>query len=268
MPASLSPRKTIWQSFSEQVRVIIALVLREASLRLGPLRFGHFMIITDVLWGTTFLGLIWLYLGRPAPYGDSVVFYMFSGMFPFTLYRTLHTRVSAALDANKALLSYPIVRPVDTLLARAILETMFQLSALLIFYTAFIWFGYANFPAHPVEMLAALGATFLLGFGLGVTGMILRSMFKSWSIIDGMIARTLFFISGIFFQVDYLPQEIREVLFWNPLVHAIEWFRYSIFYGYDSQTLNKTYLLTFALICTSFGLIMERIRRPLLLQVN
>ncbi|WP_038035674.1 ABC transporter permease [Thermopetrobacter sp. TC1] len=268
MPVSLLPRKTIWQSFVEQARVITALLLREASLRLGPFRFGHFLIIMEVLWGTTFLGFIWLYLGRPAPYGDSVIFYMFTGMFPFTLYRTLHTRVSAALDANKALLSYPVVRPVDTLIARAILESMFQLAALIIFYPTFIWMGAANFPAHPVEMFAALGATFLLGFGLGATGMILRSMFKSWAIIDGMIARTLFFISGIFFPIEYLPQEIRDVLYWNPLVHAIEWFRYSIYYGYDTQTLNKTYLLAFALICTIFGLVMERIRRPLLLQIN
>ncbi len=268
MPVAPAPHKTLWQSLTEQMRVITALLLREASLRLGPFRFGHLLIITDVLWGTTFIGFIWLYLGRPAPYGDSVIFYMFTGMFPFTLYRTLHTRVSAALDANKALLSYPIVRPVDTLIARAILEGMFQLAAFIIFYPTFIWMGAANFPAHPVEMLAALGATFLLGFGLGVTGMILRSMFKSWAIIDGMIARTLFFISGIFFQIDYFPQEIKSILYWNPLVHAIEWFRYSIYYGYDTQTLDKSYLLTFAMLSTLFGLVMERIRRPLLLQVS
>lgn len=268
MSANLPLRKTLWQSIKEQARVITALLLREASLRLGPFRFGHLLIITDVLWGTTLLGLIWLYLGRPAPYGDSIIFYMFTGMFPFTLYKTLHTRVSATLDANKALLSYPIVRPVDTLLARALLESMFQITALLIFYPTFIWLGAANFPAHPVEMLAALGATFLLGFGLGITGMILRSMFKSWAIIDGMIARILFFISGIFIQIDYMPQDIRDILYWNPLVHAIEWFRYSIYYGYDTQTLNKTYLIGFAIICTLFGLIMERVRRPLLLQIS
>ena len=249
-----------------QLRVLWALLLREASLRMGPYRLGHLFVITETIWTSTVIGLIWYAIQHPPPYGKNVIFYIFTGMFAYTMYRTLHTRVGAALEANKALLSYPIVRPVDTLLARAGLETAFQLLALIVFYWAFVAMGEANFPVKPLELLMALGAIILLGFGLGVSSMILRSLWKPWATVDNMISRVLFFVSGIFYQVEYLPMYVRDILVWNPLVHAIEWVRYSIYPNYFSQTLDREYLLAWGLIATVFGLGMERLRRPQLLE--
>ena len=88
-------------SFSEallmQGRVLRALLLREASLRLGPYRFGHVLVLTEMIWGTTVLGVIQYLLEHAPPYGRSAVFYIFTGMFPFTLYRNVHARVAAAV---------------------------------------------------------------------------------------------------------------------------------------------------------------------------
>ena len=249
-----------------QLRVLYALLLREASLRMGPHRFGHLLVLTETIWGTAFLGIIHYFMGVGVSVGNSVVLYYFTGMFGFTLYRVLHSRVSAALDANKALLSYPVIRPVDTLLARAGLESAFQLLAFLIFYGAFIWLEWASFPAHPMELLAAIMATILLGFGIGVTGMILRNLWTPWGTLDSMLARVLFFISGIFFSVEYLPPSLRDILVWNPLVHAIEWIRYCIYPEYFTQILDRKYLLAWGLISTVFGLGMERLIRARLLE--
>ncbi len=254
------------EALKTQFRVLYALLLRESSLRMGAHRFGHLLVVTEVIWGTTILGVIHYIVGAPAPVGKSIVFYIFTGMFIYTLYRTLHARVSAALEANRALLSYPVIRPVDTMLARAGLESAFQLLAFLLFYTCFFWLELAGFPAHPVELLAAIMATILLGFGLGVTGMILRSLWSVWGTIDNMIARVLFFISGIFFSVEYLPAMFRDILVWNPLVHAIEWLRYAIYPEYFTQILDREYLLAWGLISTVFGLGMERLRRAQLLE--
>jgi len=256
------------QALRTQMHVLWALLLREASLRLGPYRFGHLLVLTEMIWGTAFLGVIRYALGAPAPYGNSVIFYMFTGMFPFTLYRTLHTRVSSALNANRALLNYPVIRPVDTMIARAMLETSFQLTAFIIFYTAFVWIRLANFPAHPVELLFAILASVLLGFGMGITGMILRSLWKTWGTIDNMIARVLFFVSGIFFQIEFMPPNIKDILVWNPLVHAVEWVRYCIYPNYFTQVLDRTYLLEWGLITSVFGLGMERFLRARLLEGN
>ncbi len=260
------PGPSFLQQLKVQGRVLYGLLLREASLRQGHYRLGHLLVLTEVLWMSTVLGIIWYFIGHAPPYGDSAVFYMFTGMFPFTLFRMLHTRVSAALEANRGLLVYPVVRPVDTLLARAGLESAFQLVAFIIFTAAFVWIGYANFPARPVEMLAAIGMVILLGFGTGVSSMILRDLWSPWATINNMLVRVLFFVSGIFYQVEYLPPQIRDVLVWNPLVHAIEWVRYCIFSGYSTQILDREYLMFWALGASVFGLAMERLRRPRLLE--
>ena len=257
---------TFGEALRAQGRVLWALLLRESSLRLGPYRFGHLLVLTDMIWGTAFLGVLQYFLGNSPPYGNSVIFYMFTGVFTFTLYRILHTRVGAALSANRALLSYPVVRPVDTMLARAGLETAFQLTAFLIFFSAFLWAGLADFPAHPLELLEAIAATILLGFGMGVTGMILRSLWETWGTIDSMISRLLFFISGIFFQVEFTPPYVRDVLTLNPLVHALEWVRYCIYPNYFTQILDRQYLITWGLVTAVFGLGMERLLRPRLLE--
>lgn len=260
------PSISFFQALRIQARVLWALLLRETSLRLGPYRFGHILVLTDMIWGIAFLGFIRYFLGVPAPYGESIIFYMFTGMFPFTLYRILHTRVSSALNANRALLSYPIIRPVDTMLARTALESAFQLTAFILFYVIFVSIDAANFPAHPVELIVAIMATILLGFGLGITAMILRSLWQAWSTIDNMVSRVLFFISGIFFQMEFVPKYVRDILVWNPLVHAVEWVRYSIYPDYFTQVLDREYLLEWGLVSALFGLGMERILRARLLE--
>ncbi len=262
----ISPSMPLWRALKVQAHVLWALLLRETSLRLGPHKFGHILVLTEMIWGTTFLGVIRYFMDAPAPYGKSIIFYMFTGIFPFTLYRTLHARVSAALNANRSLLSYPIIRPVDTLLARAALESAFQLTAFILFYSTFVWFELANFPAHPVELLAAIAATILLGYGIGMTGMALRSLWAAWGTIDNMIARVLFFVSGIFFQVEFTPYYIRDILVLNPLVHAIEWIRYCSYPNYFTQILDREYLLAWGLISSVFGLAMERLLRARLLE--
>jgi capsular polysaccharide transport system permease protein len=258
----LSLRKAVLQ----QIRVLKALLLREMSLRLGPQRFGYIFVVTEMIWGASFIGLIKYLLEQPAPYGNSVVFYTFVGMFVFTLYKTLQTRVGGAIQANRALLSFPAITPLDTLLARAGLEVSFQMIAFLLFYGVFIWMDLALSPAHPIELVMDIAATILLGFGLGTTSMILQSVWRAWGTVDRMIARSLFFASGIFYQVEYLPSYIRDVLVWNPLVHAIEWIRYCIFPNYFTQILDREYLLAWGLISTVFGLGMERLLRAWLLE--
>ena len=258
--------RTLLQALQVQRRVLHGLLLREASLRQGPYRIGHLLVLTEVLWGTTLFGLVWYILDHPAPYGDSVIFFMFTGMFPFTLFSTLHRQVSNALEANRGLLLYPVVRPVDTLLARASLESTFQLTAFIIFTAAFIWLGYANLPARPNELMIAIGVTILLGFGTGVSSMILRSLWPVWKTIDNMIMRALLFVSGIFYQIELLPPQVREILAWNPIVHAVEWVRYCIYSNYFTQTLDREYLMFWALGASVFGLAMERLRRPKLLE--
>ena len=257
---------SLFNALKVQARVLWALLLREASLRSGKHKLGLVLVLSEMIWGATVLGILRHFVGHPPPYGNSIVFYMFTGTFPFSLYRVLQSRVSSALDANKALLSFPVIRPVDTILARAGLETSFMLTAFLIFYGGFVLIEYATPPDKPLELLAAISTMIVFGTGTGVLSMVLIHFISPLKTIIGMINTVLFFVSGIFFQVELMPPSIRDILVWNPLVHGIEWIRYAIYPYYSTQILDKEYFMIWALCSLTFGLAAERLLRRRLLE--
>jgi capsular polysaccharide transport system permease protein len=61
-----------------------------------------------------------------------------------------------------------------------------------------------------------------------------------------------------------MPDWAREVLAWNPLLHAIDWVRAGFFAGYDPHWLDRRYLVVCAVLTAFAGLALERgLRRRL-----
>ncbi len=58
-------------------------------------------------------------------------------------------------------------------------------------------------------------------------------------------------MSGVYFVVDRLPPEIRYYLSFNPLIHAVTWFRLAFFPTFPSHTFSLNYFLT----CTAVLLV-------------
>ena len=56
----------------------------------------------------------------------------------------------------------------------------------------------------------------------------------------------------------------RDTLAWNPLLHAIDWFRAGFFVDYQPHWLDRRYLLMAAVLSVLIGLALERgLRRRL-----
>ena len=64
--------------------------------------------------------------------------------------------------------------------------------------------------------------------------------------------------TGIFYVPGMMPEWIRDILAWNPLLHAVDWFRSSFFREYEPHWLDRSYLLTFAVVTLLVGLGLER----------
>jgi capsular polysaccharide transport system permease protein len=58
-----------------------------------------------------------------------------------------------------------------------------------------------------------------------------------------------------------MPDWVRGILAWNPLLHAIDWFRAGFFAGYQPHWLDRRYLLLAALLALLTGLGLERAAR-------
>ncbi len=73
--------------------------------------------------------------------------------------------------------------------------------------------------------------------------------------------RPMFFISGLFFTANELPAQVREILLWNPVLHAVEMVRDGWFNTYHAHYLNVSYLMLWIIGFAYAGLVLERLAR-------
>lgn len=244
-----------------QLRVITALILRETRATFGTSQMGYLWAIITPAAAVAVLVIIFTAIQRHPPFGESFALFFATGVLTLELFKKLGSSLMTVFEANKALLTYPPIREPDVLFARALLIGMTYVLIMGIFFSGLIATGLAGFPAYPAELMAAYGVTFLLGFGFGATNAVIISLWESWRHVVTIFTRPLFIISAIFYVPSYMPPPIIAVLKWNPVLHAVEWMRNGYYPNYDSLVLDKTYILSIAIILIFIGLFGERLTR-------
>ena len=246
---------------SLQARVLVSLVLRETRATFGTSVFGY-------LWGMIIppmsiarLVLIFSFAGRQPPFGSSLALFFATGIFALEFFNQLSGKLMSVFDANRALLTYPIIKDVDTLLARALLVVATYTLIMAIFYAGLITVGLASLPARLEHMILAFLATWLLGFGFGTLNAVIASLWDTWKQIEKILTRPLFFVSGIFYVPSQLPPQAREILQWNPVLHLVEWFRHGFYPNYNSMILDMWYPVGVGAAMLLVGLAGERLFR-------
>ncbi len=245
----------------EQLRVLEALVLRETRTRFGTHQLGYlWALIEPVLWVLTFYGLS-AAVGREPPGGMDLIGFMVTGIVPFQLFSSTMNRAANAIDGNKSLLFYPQVRPLDLVVARALLE-LATLSGVFVILMA----GNAMIVGSLEidRLLAVIGglvSACMLGAGLGLTICSLSVMNGLVRRLHGPMTRPMFWLSGVFFTAESLPSTARSILSWNPLMHAIELTRSGWYSAYSDRHVNIIYLSLWVLGLAFCGLTIERVAR-------
>lgn len=244
-----------------QLRVIGALVVRETRATFGSSQIGYLWAIITPAASTAVLVAIFSAIGRHPPFGASLALFFATGVLTLELFNKLGNSLMTVFEANKALLTYPPIKETDVLFARAILIAATYLLIMGVFYSGLMVFGLANLPARPESLIAAFGATCLLGFGFGVSNAVIISFWESWRHVEKILTRPLFFLSAIFYVPSYLPPQAIAWLKWNPVLHSVEWIRNGWYPNYDSRVLDKPYLFGVALCLILIGLAGERLTR-------
>jgi capsular polysaccharide transport system permease protein len=249
------------QLLALQVRVIAVLVLRETRATFGSSSFGYIWALLTPSAGVGLLVFIFSLVGRQPPYGASLALFFASGILALQLFNELSNKLMTVFAANRALLTYPIIKDVDTLLARAVLIFLTYFLIMSAFYAILLLSGLAELPARPGHLLLAYLATAILGFGFGTFNAVIFSLWETWIQVEKVLTRPLFFVSGIFYVPSQLPPEARDVLYWNPVLHLVEWFRHGLYPSYNSLVLDMWYPIYVGVFLTLLGLAGERFLR-------
>ncbi len=255
---SLSPFK---EATRIHFRVIWALILRETRSTFGTSAIGYLWAILTPALGISLLVFIFSLASRQPPFGYSLALFFATGFLPFEFYRKLANSLMTVIDANKALLVYPIVYPLSAIIARYTLITITYVIIMFSFCCVIIFMGLADFPSFPMKLAFAFISVSLLGLGVGLVNSSLVNLWPSWRHIWAITQRPMFFISGLFFIPSKLPEYALDVLKWNPVLHCIEFIRSAYYPNYESRVLDVTYLLTTSFLLIIVGLFAERLFR-------
>lgn len=244
-----------------QLQVVYALLLRETKTRFGAHKLGYLWAVLQPLLWIGMFAVFYYAFGRMAPPGMSVVAFLTTGIVPYSLFRETAGRSLSAIDANKGLLFYPQVRPLDLVIARVILEGATQLLVLLMLMggLALIEGPFRIESSLSVVLGLSLAAGLGASFGLVCCGLSVYS--KSVEQLYPALLRPLFWLSAVFHPLESLPKGFRDVLAFNPVIHCIELVRDGWFPGYDARHVDPSYPLVWILVLSFFGLALERTAR-------
>ena len=240
------------------LRAVLALMLREMATSYGRSPGGYLWAVLEPVGGIAILTLIFSF-GFSAPsLGTNFPIFYATGLLPFMMFNSVCNRVSTALLFSKSLLAYPAVTFVDALLARFLVNTVTQaMVAYVVFGGILMMYDTRTLPA-PLLIAQSLGLTAALALGVGTLNAYLIARFAVWQIIWSILTRPLFLISGIFFLFNAMPHPMRDVIWFNPLVHVVGIMRAGFYPTYNAQYTSTTYVLMVSLVTFAVGLMLLR----------
>ncbi|UVC28645.1 ABC transporter permease [Pantoea sp. SOD02] len=251
--------------FEVQQAVIKALFFREIRTRFGKYRLGYFWAILEpsahLLVMLTIFGFI---MHRTMP-DISFPIFLLNGIIPYFIFSSISTRSVGAIEANQGLFNYRPVKPIDTIIARAVLETVIFATVYILLMTA-MWMAGEYFAITNLLKLA-FSWTLLILFscGVGLIFMVVGNTFTETQKFLPILLKPLYFISGIMFPLHAIPKDYWPYLLWNPLLQAVELSRESVMPGYVSEGVSLEYLGLFALATLFSGLMLYRTREEAML---
>ena len=253
-----SPHRVVEQTWTTaleiNIRVVGALIMRDASSRFGHDNIGIFWVMGEPLILTIGVIVMWSLVGGTHGHGVGLIPFLLTGYSMLTLWRHIVQRSTHAMRQSAGLLFHRNVRVLDVLVARTIIEVVGVLTAFFIAYVPLALTGWLD-PINDALLL--IGAWALLAiFSFGV-GMMIAALTEVSEAAERFIPPVMYVtipLTGSLFMLSWLPEAAQRVLLWSPLVNLTEMFRAGMF-SPDVQTRwSASYVALSCLIVNVVGL--------------
>lgn len=249
IPPALRPGRLRFQ----RLRVIFALVLRGMGTKHGRASGGYLWAVLEPLGGILLLSVLFSLAVRSPPIGQSFLLFYATGVLPFRVFSSMQNAIAGAISGNRGLLAYPVVEPIDALLARFVLNFMTDFLVAVVLFTGIIWWSdlYVTLDLAAIALAFTLAA--LLGLGIGSVNCVLFGLYPTAKNIWSVLTRPLFLLSGVFFIYQSVPPSFQNIVWYNPLMQIIGLMR-SGFYGtYHADYVSLPYILGISGACFLIG---------------
>jgi capsular polysaccharide transport system permease protein len=203
---------------------------------------------------------------RVAPVGTDPAVFIGTGVLPYILCIYPARETMMCLVANGPLLTFPIVKVSDIIIARGLLQSIVAFWVALLFSLIMYLFDVDVYPRRPEEAALATVVSIYFGFSIGFIAAVLYKVFRPWLAIQVGLLILMYFTAGIVILPTSVPQPLRDYLWFNPMLHQVEWLRSAYYDDFGQGMLSKEYLIGFATVVLLLGLSAERALRGKLQQ--
>ncbi|WP_421670822.1 ABC transporter permease [Rahnella sp. EDr1-12] len=248
-----------------QKAAVKALFLREIKTRFGKFRLGYlWAALEPMAHMLILLSIIGFIMHRTMPDISFPVF-LINGIIPFFVFSNISNRSIGAIEANQGLFNYRPVRPIDTIIARAILESLIYAFVYILLMMIVGLLGEEFEIVNVITLILTWFFLIILSSGVGLIFMVISKTMPETEKFLPILIKPLYFISCIMFSLHNIPKEYWPYLLWNPIVHIVELSRASVVPGYSSDGVSLYYLAFCSLLTLFIGLALYRNREEAML---
>lgn len=237
-------------------RTISALMLREMTSTYGRSVAGYFWALAEPVGGVILLTFVFSLALRAPALGDSFALYYASGFLPFSAFMDLARKTSGSIKFSKTLLHYPRVTYIDAILARVILNSLTQFMIGAVILAVLIPFSRSHIFLNAPAVLLSYVMAISLAVSIGTLNCYLFWRFPAWERVWNVITRPLFIGSAIFYNFESVPESVKWLLWYNPLIHVVGQAREGIYALYEPTYISLTYVFGISAGLTMLGLFM------------
>ncbi|MCX8146184.1 MAG: ABC transporter permease [Azovibrio sp.] len=241
-------------------RAVLALFLREIRTRFGKYQLGYAWAVIEPVGLTAIMILIFSALGHAGYAGIDFTVFLAVGVITYGLFSEISNRSIKAMEANSALFNYRPIRPIDTVLARALLELVLHAGVLFVLLGLYWLFGGTVVVSDMPKLLMAYLLLTAFATGVGILYMLITDVYSDAEKVLPLATRPLFFISGVFFSLESVPRDYWPLLLWNPIFHAIELSREALSDGFRVPGASMGYLASATVAVLAVALFFYRWR--------
>lgn len=239
--------------------VIFAIFLREIKSSFDD-KFGlSWALVSPMIMIVVMVGIRGAVHGGET-HGMPVIFFVLYGVVLVQFFLGVLEKSSRAIKKNKPLYAFRQVQPISSVLAMAGFELLVKAFLVVLLLIICLLGRVEMHITDPLEILLIVIRVWLIATSIGLLFALAESYVPEVAKVQQIITRPLFFISGIFFSLQDMPQEWWPYLTWNPLLHAVELARYAAYPAYGDAGVSYFFLdaatiisLFFALACYHIG---------------
>jgi capsular polysaccharide transport system permease protein len=250
------------QGFIAQLRIIGLLIGRQARTEFSqaPVK-AALGFLEPVIFIVAFY-YIREFLQKEVRYGTSMLLFFATGFVPFYVFLNASSSAKSPGRVLKSVRQFATITPLDVILANSIYRTIVICPTYIGLFWLLWFYGISEAVPYTLDkVLGAMTALFALGLGVGMFNAGLTTIFPAWRTIYGFFGRVIMLTSGVHRVAEYLPEAYRQYMVWNPIMHAVEWFRSGFYHLYPTYSLDVQYLVTWSGTTLLLGLAFERLTR-------